>query len=41
MGIDSARTIELQGETCVLSVFHDLSERRRAEEALRKSEAWR
>jgi PAS domain S-box-containing protein len=38
-GIDCARTIRLQGETCVLSVFHDLSERKRAEEALRQSEA--
>jgi PAS domain S-box-containing protein len=38
-GIDSARTIRLAGETCILSVFHDLSERKRAEEALRESEA--
>lgn len=38
-GIDSARAFEVQGETCVLSVFHDLSERKRAEDALRRSEA--
>ena len=38
-GIDSARTVRLQGETCILSVFHDLSERKRAEETLRASEA--
>ena len=35
----SARTIELLGEACVLSIFHDISERKRAEEALRGSEA--
>jgi PAS domain S-box-containing protein len=35
----SARTIELQGETCVLSVIRDIGERKRAEEALRESEA--
>ena len=35
----SARTIELLGEACVLSIFHDISERERAEEALRGSEA--
>jgi PAS domain S-box-containing protein len=38
-GIASARTIELQGETCVLSVFHDITKRKHAEEALRQSEA--
>ena len=37
-GIDSARTIELKGEVCVLSVIHDITERRQAEEALRESE---
>jgi len=35
----SARTIELLGEACVLSIFHDISERERAEKALRDSEA--
>lgn len=30
--IDSARTIKLQGELCVLSVIHDITERKRAEE---------
>jgi PAS domain S-box-containing protein len=38
-GIDAARTIELQGETCVLSVIHDITHRKRAEEAVRRSEA--
>jgi PAS domain S-box-containing protein len=38
-GIDSARAVELQGEMCILSVFHDISERKRAEDALRRSEA--
>ena len=33
-----ARTIEVQGETCVLSIFRDISDRKRAEEALRESE---
>ena len=39
MGLASAHTLELQGETCVLSVFHDMSEHKQAEEALRESEA--
>ncbi len=38
-GIESARAFEFQGETCVLSVFHDISERMRAERALLDSEA--
>jgi PAS domain S-box-containing protein len=38
-GIESARAFEFRGETCALSVFHDISERKRAEEALRRSEA--
>jgi PAS domain S-box-containing protein len=38
-GIESAGTFELQSETCVLSVFHDITERKRAEVALRESEA--
>ena len=38
-GLASAGTFELHGETCVLSVFHDVSERKQAEEALRGSEA--
>jgi PAS domain S-box-containing protein len=37
--ITSARTIDVQGEACVLSVIHDVSERKRAETALRESEA--
>jgi len=36
--IDSARTFDLQGEACVLSVVHDITERKRAEGALQKSE---
>ena len=38
-GLASAGTFELHGETCVLSVFHDVSERKQAEEALQGSEA--
>ncbi len=38
-GIGSAGTFELQGETCVLSVVHDISDHKRAEERLRGSEA--
>jgi PAS domain S-box-containing protein len=34
--IDSARTIKLQGETCVLSVVHDITERKRAEAELQQ-----
>ena len=36
--IDSARTLELQGERCVLSVVYDITERKRAEAALVESE---
>ena len=36
--LDSARTITLMGEPCILSVAHDFSERKHAEEALRASE---
>ncbi len=32
--LDSARTIELQGETCILSAVHDITERKQAEDAL-------
>ena len=38
-GLASAHTVELQGETCVLFAFHDITERKRAEGALRRSEA--
>jgi len=34
--IDSARAFDLQGERCVLSVVHDITERKRAEDALRQ-----
>lgn len=37
VGIMSARLIELGGEHCVLSTTHDITERKRAEEALRES----
>jgi PAS domain S-box-containing protein len=35
----SARTIELRDEACVLSIFHDVRERERAEKEMRRSEA--
>jgi PAS domain S-box-containing protein len=34
----SASLIEIQGETCVLRIGHDITERKRAEDALRQSE---
>ena len=37
--IMSARTFELQGEACVLSVVADITERKRAEEAIRTNQA--
>ncbi|MGO8683342.1 MAG: PAS domain S-box protein [Thermoleophilia bacterium] len=37
--IVSARTIEVQDKTCILAVVHNISERKRSEEALRESEA--
>lgn len=37
--LDSARTIEFGGEACVLSVAHDISERKRAEEERTEAEA--
>ncbi len=36
--MDSARTFELEGETCVLSVARDITQRKEAEDALRRSE---
>lgn len=36
--IDAARTLELNGEKYVLSVVYDISDRKRAEEAVHKSE---
>ncbi|GLH72696.1 hypothetical protein GETHLI_11980 [Geothrix limicola] len=36
--LDSARTIQIQGETYVLSVARDITERKKAEDALRVSE---
>ena len=35
----SARIVEIEGETCVLTIARDVTERRRMEEALRESEA--
>jgi PAS domain S-box-containing protein len=37
-GISSMRTIELDGQQCMLSIFRDVSEQRRAREALKASE---
>ncbi len=37
-GLMSARIIEINGEKCILSITRDISERKRAEEALRESE---
>ena len=39
MGLYSARSMEVQGEASVLSVVHDVTERKRAEERVRRSEA--
>jgi two-component system cell cycle sensor histidine kinase/response regulator CckA len=36
--VDSARTIDFGGERCVLSVVHDVTARKQAEDALRTSE---
>jgi PAS domain S-box-containing protein/putative nucleotidyltransferase with HDIG domain len=38
-GVHAARSMEVRGEAAVLSVVHDVSERKQAEEALRESEA--
>jgi len=35
----SAESIEIRGEPCILTVVHDITERKRAEEALHRSEA--
>jgi PAS domain S-box-containing protein len=37
-GLMSARIIEIDGEDCILAIVHDVTERKRAEEALRLSE---
>lgn len=37
-GLFSCQTIELDGQTCVLSVVRDITDRKQAEEALRESE---
>ncbi len=36
--LGSARTIEVQGEPCILSVVHDITDRKATEEALRASQ---
>ena len=38
-GVHSARSMDVQGEASVLSVVHDITEHKQAEEALRESEA--
>jgi PAS domain S-box-containing protein/putative nucleotidyltransferase with HDIG domain len=38
-GVHSARSMDVQGEASVLSVVHDVTERKQAEQALRESEA--
>ena len=37
-GLLSAETVEVDGKSCVLLLIHDVTERRRAEHALRQSE---
>jgi PAS domain S-box-containing protein len=37
-GLGSAELIELNGEQCILCLIHDITERKQAEEAMRKSE---
>jgi PAS domain S-box-containing protein len=37
-GIMSAKLIDIVGETCILSITHDVTERKQAEESLRKLE---
>src|SRR5664280_2416706 len=39
-GVHSARSMEVQGEAAVLSVVHDVTEHRQAEQALRESEGF-
>jgi PAS domain S-box-containing protein len=36
--LDSARIITVKGESCILSIVHDITERKRAEEKLQESE---
>ena len=40
MGLASAAFIDLEGERCVLIIIRDITERKRAEEALRQQEAF-
>jgi len=37
VGLNAAEIIEIQGENCIVFVWHDITERKHAEEALRKA----